>query len=70
MWLKIRNFLANEALYLIGAPTIILLGIVVYGILYDYWYKDVYNISLASIMLYVLSIIFRFLGWISGKFKH
>jgi len=70
MWLKIRNFLANEALYLIGAPTLILLGIVVYGILYDYWYKDVYNISLASIMLYVLSIIFRFLGWISGKFKH
>jgi len=70
MWLKIRNFLANEAIYLIGAPTIILLGIVVYGILYDYWYKDAYNISLASILLYILSIIFRFLGWISGKFKH
>ena len=70
MWMKIKNFLANETIYLLGSPTIILLGIVVYGILYDHWYKDVYNISLASILLYVLSVIFRFLGWVSGKFKH
>jgi hypothetical protein len=70
MWGNIKNFLRNEAVYLIGAPTLVLLGIVLYGIFFDHWYKDLYNISLASLLLYVLSIIFRFLGWISGKFKH
>jgi len=70
MWSKIKNFLFNEAIYLIGAPTLVLLGIVAYGILFDHWYKDIYNIALASLLLYILSIIFRFLGWISGRIKH
>jgi len=70
MWRKIKNFFTNEVIYLIGSPTLILLGIVAYGIFFDHWYNDVYNISLASLLLYVLSIVFRFLGWISGKFKH
>ena len=69
MWGKLKNFLAKEVIYLIGAPTLIMLGIVAYGILFDYWYKDVYNIVLASILFYLLSVIIRFLGWMSGRFK-
>ena len=69
MWRKFKNFIANEIGYLIGAPTLIMLGIVAYGILYDYWYKDVYNIVLASLLFYILSVIIRFLGWMSGRFK-
>ena len=37
MWSKIKNFLANEVAYLIGAPTMVMLGIVAYGILFDHW---------------------------------
>ena len=69
MWRKFKNFISNEIVYLIGAPTLIMLGIVAYGILYDYWYKDVYNIVLASLLFYILSVIIRFLGWMSGRFK-
>jgi hypothetical protein len=69
MWLKFKNFIAREIIYLIGAPTLIMLGIVGYGILFGYWYKDIYNIALGSILLYLLSVLIRFLGWISGKLK-
>jgi hypothetical protein len=69
MWQKVKNFISNEIAYLIGAPTLIMLGVVIYGIFFDYWYKDVYNIILASFLLYILSIVIRFLGWMSGKIK-
>jgi len=64
---KWKNIILNEIAFILGAPTIIMLGIVAYGILFDHWYKDVYNIALASTLLYLLSIIFRFLLWASRK---
>jgi hypothetical protein len=70
MWTKFKNFIGNEIIFLLGAPTLIMLGIVIYGVLFDDWYKDVYNIVLGSILLYLLSVIIRFLGWLSGRFKH
>jgi hypothetical protein len=69
MWQKFKIFFSNEIAYLIGAPTLVMLGIVVYGIFFNVWYKDLYNIMLASLLLYILSIIIRFLGWMSGKIK-
>jgi len=64
---SVKNFILTEIIYIIGAPTIIMLGIVAYGILFDYWYKDIYNIALASILLYLLSIVIRFLIWALHK---
>jgi hypothetical protein len=69
MSIKLKNLLINELVYILGSPTIIMLGIVVYGILFDVWYKDVYNIALASSVIYVLSILFRLLAWASKKIK-
>ena len=70
MRFKFRNFLANELVYLLGSPTLVMLGIVVYGIFFDYWYKDIYNSILASLLLYALSIIIRILNWIAGKIQN
>lgn len=66
---KLKNLFINELVYIIGSPTIIMLGIVIYGILFDFWYKDAYNIALASSVLYFLSILFRFLAWASKKIR-
>lgn len=69
MWKKFKDLLAREILYLILAPTLIMAGIVLYGIFIDTWYKDYYNIMVASVLVYVLSIVLRLLFWISGKIK-
>lgn len=70
MRFRFRNFLANELVYLFGAPTLVMLGIVLYGVFFDYWYKDIYNIALASLVFYALSVIIRILGWIAGKLQN
>ena len=66
---KFKNLLVNEFIFLIGSATLILLGVVIYGILFDVWYKDAYNIALVSLVIYISSIFIRGLAWLSKKIR-
>lgn len=66
---KFKNLLANEFIFMIGSATLVLLGIVIYGIFFDVWYKDIYNIALISLVIYLSSIIIRGLAWVGKKIR-
>ncbi len=66
---KFKNLLANEFIFMIGSATLVLLGIVIYGIFFDVWYKDIYNIALISLVIYLSSIIIRALAWVGKKIR-
>jgi len=67
---RFKNFLLNELFFLFLAPTLILLGVVVYGILFDTWYNDVYDILMASGALYLVFQFIRLTAWLAKKILH
>jgi len=70
MAVRIKNFLLNELAFLLLAPTLVMIGIVLYGILFDSWYKDAYNILLASGALYLVILLIRLITWITRKIRN
>jgi inner membrane protein involved in colicin E2 resistance len=66
---RIKNFILNELFYLFLAPTLILLVIVVYGILFDVWYDNAYSILMASGVLYLVLLFLRLTTWLAKKVR-
>jgi len=67
---KGKNWLAGEIAYLLLAPFLVLLGILMYGILFDNWIKDVLLILQASLIAYGVIIVLRLLGWMLRSFRN
>jgi hypothetical protein len=62
-----KNWLIGEFVYLLLAPFMVLAGILIYGILFDRWFKDPELILKASLVAYLVILAFRFLQWVSRK---
>jgi uncharacterized membrane protein len=58
-----KSRLAGELTYLFLAPFLVLVGILVYGILFDKWNKDPKLILEYSILTYGVLLVLRLLGW-------
>ncbi len=63
----LRSFLKNELFYWFLSNSGILILIVVYGILFDTWYKNWEIILIAGTTLYLITVLFRFFSWIGRK---
>lgn len=70
MGVRIKNFFLNELFFLFLAPTLVLLGVVLVGILYDKWYSDPYEILMTSGALYLVIQFIRLIYWLAGKIKN
>ena len=66
---KKKNWLAGEIAYLLLAPFLVLLGILIYGVLFDTWFKDPIIVLKASLIAYGVIILLRLLGWMLRSFK-
>ncbi len=66
---KKKNWLATELLYIALAPLLVLLGILIYGILFNDWQKDIILILRLSGMTYVAIVLLRILKWIINLFS-
>jgi len=66
---KKKNWLATELLYVALAPLLVLVGILIYGVLLDQWYKDPVLILNASGVVYGVILILRIIRWIVGLFS-
>lgn len=66
---KSKNWLASEIGYLLLAPFLVLLGILIYGVLFDTWFKDILVILKASLIVYGAIIGLRLLGWMLKSLK-
>jgi hypothetical protein len=62
---KKKNWLIGEIVYLLLAPFMVLAGILIYGILFDRWFKDPELILKASLVAYLVILAFRFLQWVT-----
>ena len=58
-----NSWLGREITYLLLAPFLVLLGILIYGILFDNWIKDPKLILEFSGYAYGAIIALRFLNW-------
>ncbi len=67
---KKKNWLATELLYLALAPLLVLLGILIYGILFNEWQKDIILILRLSGMTYLVIVLLRIIRWIINMFSH
>ena len=67
---RIKNFLLNELAYLLLAPVLVMIGIVLYGIFFDSWYKDAYDILLTSGALYLVIVFIRLITWFTKKIRN
>jgi len=70
MGVRIKNFFLNELFFLFLAPTLVLLGVVLVGILYDRWYNDPYEILMTSGVLYLVLLFIRLISWLTGKIRN
>lgn len=61
---KKNNWLSTELLYLALAPFLVLLGVLMYGILFDEWNKDIPVILKLSGITYLVILVLRILRWI------
>ena len=66
---KKKNWLAGEIAYLLLAPFLVLLGILLYGVLLDSWYKDPIIVLKASLVAYGVILVLRLLGWVLRAFR-
>ena len=64
---KKNNWLIGEMVFLLLAPFMVLAGILIYGILFDRWFKDPELILKASLVAYLIILAFRFLQWVTRK---
>ena len=64
---KKKNWLIGELVMLLLAPFMVLAGILIYGVLFDRWFKDPELILKASLVAYLVILAFRFLQWITRK---
>lgn len=61
------NFLKNELFYWFLSACGILILVLIYGVLFDKWYKDWDTILIAGSSLYLLTVVLRFFAWIGRK---
>jgi hypothetical protein len=66
---KKKNWLAGEIGYLLLAPFLVLLGILIYGVLFDMWFKDPILVLKASLTAYGVIILLRLLEWMLRSFR-
>lgn len=58
-----KSWLGTELTFLFLAPFLVLLGILVYGILFDRWFKDPMIILEYSAITYGVILILRLFSW-------
>ena len=61
---KKNSWLGRELSYLLLAPFMVLVGILVYGILFDKWYKEPMLILEFSGFAYAAILVTRLFGWV------
>ncbi len=66
---KKKNWLTTELLYLALAPFLVLLGILIYGVLFNEWHKDIILILRLSAMTYLVIVLLRVVKWIIKLFS-
>jgi hypothetical protein len=66
---RFRRFFWNEFFYWVLSASLVLAGIVVYGVLFDRWYKEWQNILLAGSLIYLLSVLVRSFAWINSRIR-
>ncbi len=59
-----NSWLVKELSFLLLAPFLVLLGVLIYGILFDTWIKDPKLILEFSSYAYGVIIALRFLNWV------
>ena len=69
MGARFKNFLLNELFFLFLAPTLILLGVVIRGVLFDIWHHDLYEIFMASGALYLVLLFIRLISRLAKKIR-
>ncbi|MBR9998487.1 MAG: hypothetical protein KFF73_05915 [Cyclobacteriaceae bacterium] len=70
MGIRIRNFILNELFFILLSPTLVMLCIVVYGILFDFWYKNLIDILLVSFVIYLVLLFIRLVFRTSKKIRN
>lgn len=65
---KTKNWFITEITFLLLAPLFALLGVVVYGILFDHMIKDPKTILQFSVIAYLGILAVRLLRWLSRVF--
>lgn len=63
---KKKNWFVREITYLLLGPLFALIGVVVYGILFDHMIKDPETILQYSVIIYLAILGIRLLRWMSG----
>jgi len=66
---KKKNWLANELMYLLLAPLMVMVGVLLLGVLFDDWHKDVDLLIKSSGMAYVAILFLRLFMWIYRQFN-
>ncbi len=64
---KSSNWFANELVYILLAPFLVLIGVLAYGILLDHWYRDPMIILQASGYAYLGILGLRLIFWVINK---
>ncbi len=60
---KKKSWIGGELTYLFLAPFLVLLCVLVYGILFDKWFKDPILILEYSGIAYAVILVLRFFSW-------
>lgn len=69
MGARFKNFVLNELFFLFLAPTLIMVGVVVKGVLFDTWHNDFYKLFMASGALYLALLFIRLISWLAKKIR-
>lgn len=65
---KKKNWLGREIVYLLLAPLLVMVGVLLAGVLFETWYKDPMLILKASGIAYVGLLFLRLFFWIYRAF--
>lgn len=65
---KKKNWLATELMYLLLAPLVVMVGVILMGVLFDEWYKDMMLLLKAAGIAYACILFLRLFMWIYRLF--
>ncbi len=65
---KKKNWLARELIYVFLAPLLVMIGVLLFGVLFETWYKDPVFILKASGIAYAGLLFLRMFFWIYRQF--
>ena len=66
---KKKNWIATELVFILLAPLLVLLAVLLAGVLFDQWYKDPMLILKATGISYAILLFLRVFMWIYKMFN-